>query len=403
MNYVLAFLALISFTYVSGQGWSCTQTPFSDGCGFVGPSQDELFHIDRINTARSNPSAEGARLNAATSDATIAQYYNYYHVNKATLQAQFNSYPARPALMWNGRLQIAARNQAAYEAAAAVQTHNSADGSQFWQRIQGQGYSYSCAGENTYAYATSMWMGHVGFNVDWGVPDLDHRNNIMNPPGYQCIFNEIGVGVSYRSGVANFGPDIITQDFGTSGSTVTAIGGITYSDNNKNNAFDSGEGLPGTVVFFDDQNSPASYYVYGFSSGYYRADLPPSTYTIWWYYNNIWTGLGNVVLTSGSTIRKNCKIVGASGAPQVSNFNASEVNLATINPTGGLYNDTGSVDASGDDNTDYSFSSNSTNGNVTSFQDLSSAPVVAGDVNTASAQFVSAALVVIFVIVASLI
>ena len=64
------------------------------------------------------------------------------------------------------------------------------------QRITFKGYTWNTYGENIYAYASSVFYGHAGLNVDWG-PGVGgtqsppgHRNNIQ-----AAAFREIGIGV----------------------------------------------------------------------------------------------------------------------------------------------------------------------------------------------------------------
>ena len=233
------------------------------------PSNDEQYMLELINAARANPAAEGQRL-ANISDPDILRYYNYYNVNTATLVSQFAGYAAKQPLAFNAELMASSRQQSLDQATNGFQGHNGTDGSTFDGRITAQGYDWSMVGENVYAYATGAYFSHVAFNVDWGVPSLDHRANIMNTDASYPDFREVGISC-VGSSVSGFGPMVVTQDFGTPmNGGVSYLVGVVYNDANSDGAYQSGEGLGGVTVTPDG----GTYYAVTSASGGFVIPLP---------------------------------------------------------------------------------------------------------------------------------
>jgi hypothetical protein len=224
--------------------------------------------LELVNQARANPRSEGQRL-ASSTDANVLTYYNYYKVNTGTLANQFATYAAKPPLAMNSALCASARKHSLDQAAHGVQSHNGTDGSTFDGRIVSAGYGdYTSLGENVYAYIYNAYFGHVGLNADWGVPSLDHRVNIMNYGSY--AFKEMGIAI-VPTAIKNFGPNVVTQDFGSPRDPNRAfLLGVVYADRNGNGQYDPGEGLNGVQIL---PNSGDLYAVTQ-SAGGYAIPLP---------------------------------------------------------------------------------------------------------------------------------
>ncbi len=253
------------------------------------PSNEEQYLLERINAARANPTAEGQML-AGITDPEISRYYSYYSVDRNQLITDFSSYAAKPPLAMNADLSASARQQSLDQATHGFQGHNSFDGTTFDVRISSYGYQWSALGENVFAYVENPFFGHVGLNADWGVPSLDHRANIMNYDSGFPTFKEIGI--SYvSSSLPNFGPYVMTEDFGTPLDTSESfLVGVVYNDANGNGSYDVGEGLGGVTITTDT----GAYYTTTSASGGYVLPLP--------------TGSGTMTITASG---------GALGAPRV--------------------------------------------------------------------------------------
>jgi len=180
------------------------------------------------------------------------------------------------------------------------QGHYAEDGTPWSQTIINTGYAWTALGQNVYAYCLSLYFCHAGLNVDWGVPSLDHRTNIMqlnaNPP-----FQEIGVSIFHTS-IPGFGPYVMAYNFGRGQAPITAIIGVTYADNNGDGTFTSGEGIGGTVVQFAG-SAGNKYKVNALASGYYRADLPSDCYTVKFKSNGFSVATSGVCLAPGQVIQ----------------------------------------------------------------------------------------------------
>ena len=215
---------------------------------FGNPTADEQLYIELINRARADPAAEGKRI-AATTDLDVLNSFSYFGVDLAMMQSEFNAIPAQPPLAPNACLETSSRGHSAWMLANATQSHYETNPTNDpFTRMLADGFSYSSAGENVYAAAKSVWYGHAGFEVDWG----SGSGGMQNPRGHRAnihnaTFREIGVGVVFGTNGAT-GPQLVTQDFGTSASNPTLATGVAYYDLNSNNQYDVGEGIAGLTV-----------------------------------------------------------------------------------------------------------------------------------------------------------
>jgi hypothetical protein len=231
------------------------------------PTAQEQLLLEMINRARANPLEEGARL-VMTKDPDVWGAYNYFQIDTALVRAQFAGYPSRPPLAFNAKLIAAARRHTADMLLNDFQGHQGTDGSTFDQRIREAGYtSYTALGENVGAYAQSIWYGHVGFNVDWGNPQLGHRHNIMNFDATDQIYTEFGAGIHVMATdppQGKVGPVIVTEEFARNSDGPFLLG-VVYNDANSNGFYDVGEGLSGVRV----TPSSGTYYAVTSTSGGY--------------------------------------------------------------------------------------------------------------------------------------
>lgn len=233
------------------------------------PSNSEQYLLELINIARANPTAEGQKL-AGIQDPEILRYYSHYNVDTNKLRSDFAGYSAKPPLALNAKLMASARAQSLDQAQHGFQGHDGTDGSHFDQRISNQGYAWGGLGENVFAYVENPFFGHVGLMADWGVPSLDHRDNSLNLDPNFPMFKEVGISC-VSSSIANFGPLVITEDFGApADSNAAFLVGVIYNDLNHNGAYDEGEGLAGVTVMPDG----GDYYTTTTASGGYQLPLP---------------------------------------------------------------------------------------------------------------------------------
>ena len=238
---------------------------------FGNPTGEEQLYLELANRARANPTAEGARL-AAITDPDVLSAYAQYGVNLTLMQSEFSALPLLPPLAPNASLTTAARGHSAWMLATATQSHDETNpANTFVTRITAAGYSFSTIGENVFAYAKNSSFGHAGFDVDWGsggtggmLAGRDHRANI-----HSVAFREVGIGVVLGTN-GTVGPQVVTQDFGTSTANPTFGTGVAYYDLNGNNFYDVGEGIAGLTV----NVSGASYACTTAAGGGWTVPLP---------------------------------------------------------------------------------------------------------------------------------
>ena len=238
---------LLALGSAAGAASAAAAAPAQSFFSQAEPSAQEQFLLELVNRARANPAAEGAML-ATITDPTALQNYSYYSVDTGKLRSDFASYAAQPPLAFSPALMSSARTQALDQATHGFQGHSGTNGSTLRDRLLAVDYGFHMAGENTYAYAENPLFGHIGLNADWGVPDLDHRENIMNYEAGGPVYREVGIAC-VPSAVAGFGPLVITQDFGVPADDTRAyVLGVIYQDKNANGRYDEGEGLGGVSV-----------------------------------------------------------------------------------------------------------------------------------------------------------
>jgi hypothetical protein len=246
------------------------------------PTNEEQYYLELINRARANPTAEGIRL-ALTTDANVLSAYGAFGVNLVLMQAQFTLIASAPPLSMNATLMNAARAHSQNMLQNNYQGHSGPDGllaTRLASYTSGaNGWSI---GENVYAYSKSVWYGHAGFEVDWGGGVLS--GGMQSPPGHRenihnTTFREVGIGVVLGSagGSGGVGPQLVTEDFGTTGGLLPFVTGVVYRDLNNNGFYDPGEGVGGVTVAIANVNS----YAVTASSGGYSVPVPGSgNYTV---------------------------------------------------------------------------------------------------------------------------
>jgi hypothetical protein len=243
------------------------------------PTDEEQLYLEYINRMRANPTAEGQRL-ANTTDADVLSAYSFFNVDLGLMQSEFATNPPAPPLAFNANLIAAARWHSGDMFTNQYQGHVQTNGTtllQPWDRMTAEGYTWSSAAENVFAYSKSVFYGHAGFAVDWG----KNVGGMQTPPGHRnnmldAAFREIGVGVV--DGVnGSVGPQLVTQDFGTQPSGKPFICGVVYYDFNTNGLYDLGEGLGGVTV---NTSGSANYALTANSGGYAIPITSNGNYTL---------------------------------------------------------------------------------------------------------------------------
>jgi uncharacterized protein YkwD len=274
------------------------------------PTNEEQYYLELINRARANPPAEGIRL-ATTTDGSVLAAYSAFGVNLVLMQSQFALIPPAPPLSMNAMLLTAARAHSQNMLQNNYQGHNGPDGS-LTTRLASytSGANGWSIGENVYAYSTSVWYGHAGFEVDWGGSVA--TGGMQSPPGHRqnihsTTFREVGVGVVLGSN-GGVGPQLVTQDFGTTGGLLPFVTGVVYRDLNNNGFYDPGEGVGGVTVTV----SNASSYAVTAASGGYSVPVPGSgNYTVTYSGGGVPTNQMNVSVINAQNVKSDYVVTGS--------------------------------------------------------------------------------------------
>ena len=237
--------------------------------------------IALTNMARQNPAAIAQW---ALNEPGLQDTLTYYGVSSSKFVSDMQAIASRPPLAWNADLNQAAQAQSDYEAKVGQQTHIGANGADLGTRINAAGYTgASSAAENTYAFASDADNAIRSFLIDWGVPDLGHRVNMLQPNAQAASFNEVGVGFTKTSN-NGLGPEVVTMDFGRRDSIQPYLLGFAYGQD-ADGYYKAGEGRGGVQVQItpvDGHGNPTggSQTVTTDSSGAYETQLAPGTYKV---------------------------------------------------------------------------------------------------------------------------
>ena len=247
--------------------------------GWLTPQAAEVIAL--TNMARENPSKAATW---ALADTNLAPTLRHYGVDTQAFQQQMAQIPARPPLAFNQDLANAAQGQSDYQAQTGQQTHTGANGSTLGDRVNAAGYTGAYqAAENAFAYATSPANSVRAFLIDWGVSDLGHRVNMLQPDQTSASFNEVGVGIADGSN-SGLGDDVVTMDFGTR-STQPYLLGFAYAPG-ADGVYQAGEGRGGITIsatLLDANGQPTgqvSTTQTWDASGAYEMQLAPGKYAV---------------------------------------------------------------------------------------------------------------------------
>lgn len=213
-------------------------------------SGQEQYLLELTNEARLDPLANAARYIASYDPLTARQpdiqsAADYFGVSGPDLLAAYTALtPAQP-LAWNDSLAVASRQHDQAMIAADEQSHQLSGELVFTSRDADAGYAFTNrAAENVYAYAHDGLYAQAGFMIDWGNSEPGHRDNIMDP-----ALREVGIGIVANTNTdAGFGPQVVTEDFGSHGTSGSFLLGVAYTDSDHDDFYSVGEGVAGLTV-----------------------------------------------------------------------------------------------------------------------------------------------------------
>ena len=196
-------------------------------------SAAEQYLIELINRARLDPVSEAARFKIALNQGLPAN----------TLGTQ-----VRQVLAPNETLEDAAIGHSQWMLNTDVFSHAGQNGSTPGQRVTNAGYAWNRVGENI------SWQGStaaislekmISLQNEALFKSAHHRVNILLDG-----FREIGVAQEagkFNSGAHIFNAAMLTENFGTAGSTVF-VTGVAYTDHNNDTFYSIGEGQAGVTL-----------------------------------------------------------------------------------------------------------------------------------------------------------
>jgi uncharacterized protein YkwD len=253
------------------------------------PSAEAQQLIRLINSARTNPPAEGERL-SSVSDPLSVKSIAAFNVDMTQVRSDFAALPPKPPLALDGRLSEVATAHAGDMAAHRAQAHVGSDGSKLRDRLIESGVRMMAFGENITGYATSATEAHDSFQIDWGGPaptgvqgwpHPPHRDLIMGVGDLADGFSQMGIGivdaanVSMSPGItepgpgqASYGPLVVVENFVESGDAFVV--GSVFRDADDDGVYDPGEGVAGTEVSV----SNGAWYCRSASEGFFSLPLP---------------------------------------------------------------------------------------------------------------------------------
>ncbi len=268
----------------------------------LNPTGLEQEMLELINRLRMNPANELNEIFISTDpshpsyfrseDADVNAALDFFGVDAATLFSQWGSLTSAPPLAWNEALYDAARNHSVRMGQQDLQSHQlPADAglglpaeASLLNRAVAAGYNWTgsvSVGENVFAYAESVFHGHVAFAIDWG----NTPTGIQTPPGHRenlmdTTYTEIGIGIIQDNNSATtVGPLLVTQDFGHRGNYGNArLLGVVFSDGDGDQFYDAGEGIGNVTLTIT--NGTSTFTTTTMSAGGYQIELAPGTYSV---------------------------------------------------------------------------------------------------------------------------
>jgi Ca2+-binding RTX toxin-like protein len=248
------------------------------------PAEQEMLEL--LNRMRMNPSAElGLLINSldpiGSVDPDVNSAIRFFGVDGNVLSSQWSQLTPVPPLAWDENLYNAARGHSQDMIGADLQAHQLPGGPSLGERVRNAGYDYSRVSENIFAFSKSVFHGHAGFAIDWGVgPD-----GIQNPPGHRQnmmsgAVREVGIGILPENNPnTDVGSLVITQKFGNRFDFGHSwLLGVVFDDLDNDDTYDAGEGLGDVTIRI--VGSGQTFVTNTLSAGGYQLQLPAGQYNL---------------------------------------------------------------------------------------------------------------------------
>lgn len=246
-----------------------------------GPTSQQQYMLELLNLARTNPASIADKVTTDL-DFNVQATIKHYQVDLNQVKSAISSAPVKPPLAWNSKLANAAQGHSQDQANTGVQSHDGSDGSSIPDRLDRVGYgNRTTAGENAFAYSTSVDEAMEAFMIDWGVDSAGHRKNIQQPETpVENSYRDVGIGIVNTKGPSPVGPVVITQNFGAQAGAKAQLLGVAYNDPNNKNFYQPGQGRGDVTVEAVNDATGQAASVQTWDSGGYQIPLDPGKYTV---------------------------------------------------------------------------------------------------------------------------
>ena len=221
------------------------------------PSSFELHLVELANRFRLDPRGEFDRLildaqTRSAADSDVSAALRFFAVDMEVLRTELAALRPAAPLAWNSALHRAAEGHSERMRDAQVQSHQLPGEPALGARIAAEGYVFTVAGENVFAWTESPEHGHAGFVIDWGrgpggaptadgmQPGRGHRELMIDPR-----FAEVGVSALPAPEGGTVGPWVVTQNFGARAEAGPFVTGVAFRDSDGDGAYSLGEGMQG--------------------------------------------------------------------------------------------------------------------------------------------------------------
>ena len=264
----------------------------ADGLHPNGAEQEMLWLQNR---ARQDPTAEGIWL-AAETDPDVAGGRSFFGVNLDALRNQLASLPATPPAAFDRRLYEAAKAHSIDELIAQAPPQNNQTHEGQYERTIAAGFEGNGFRGSVFGFADSALNAHAALNIDWG-NGPGTANGMQVPPGHRLAIMEdwdnVGLALVPDDDAVGFGPLVFTGNYMNADTLAEDhyhrfLVGTVWHDENENDRYDDGEGIPDVTVtpsggsFFAITSPGGGYAIPITSAGSYDvtftgAGIPPGT------------------------------------------------------------------------------------------------------------------------------
>ncbi len=223
------------------------------------PTGVEQLFLELLNVARADPTAYGQSVGVDLS-----------YIDPS------------PPLAINLLLTQAARLHSEDMSSRNFFAHNNPDGEDPGERIEAAGYEWKAYGESLAGGYDSPADALRALIVDFGVPDLGHRNHLLSYDSISATLVEVGVGAvldgagTYR----HYYTIDSARDYYTTDPHDSFLTGVIYADNDGDDFYSPGEGFGDVTVRAVAAGGGVEFTTTSFASGGYSLQLPAGTYEV---------------------------------------------------------------------------------------------------------------------------